>query len=103
MCDWPYYLLLEVDQLQFLATYYSSLGAPTVTLQKLMFGDVFLCSGQSNMASVQIQVMPNATAIVRHATELQDGMRIFTVGNIPGYAKTQSNMPLNQLQTNGHP
>ena len=80
----------------------SSLGGPSVTLAALMLGDVFLCSGQSNMASVHIGAMHNASAIVQAAVDLQDGLRLFTAGSIPGYAKTQSHVPLNHLQRNGH-
>jgi len=72
-------------------------GASVVTLAGLLLGDVFLCSGQSNMASVHVGAMRNATAIARAAASLQTGLRIFTSGNIPGYAPTQSPVPLNNL------
>ena len=83
--------------------FHSSMGGSPVTLAALMIGDLFVCSGQSNMASVHISAMDNASAIVQAAVDFQDGLRLFTAGTIPGYAKTQSHVPLNHLQKNGHP
>lgn len=37
-------------------------GLENVTLRDVYFGDVWLCSGQSNMAMTVLQVSPHGTA-----------------------------------------
>lgn len=37
-------------------------GSENVTLQDIYFGDVWLCSGQSNMAMTVLQVSPHSMA-----------------------------------------
>lgn len=72
-------------------TFTSSLGSPSTTLAFLLIGDVYLCAGQSNMGSVQIQAMWNVTDIVSQAAAFSAGLRLFQVdGN------TESAFPLMQ-------
>ena len=79
----------EASLAPFNLTFTSSAGGPAdaVELNSLLLGDVFLCAGQSNMASVQVQALHNASDVVAAAAApaLQNGLRIFTAGTIPGY------------------
>ena len=55
---------------------------PPLELRDVLFGDVFLCSGQSNMQYTphSMNGMNNLTAEVAAADGYADGVRIFTVG-----------------------
>lgn len=72
----------------------SSVG-DSVILSNLLLGDVFFCSGQSNMGAVTVAAMANASAMVQEAAGF-DLIRIFQVsGNL------QSPTPLSQWPTSG--
>lgn len=72
----------------------SSVG-DSATLSNLLIGDVFFCSGQSNMGAVTVAAMANASAMVQEAAGL-DLLRIFQVsGNL------QSSTPLAEWPTDG--
>ena len=70
-------------------TFTSSLGSPSTTLASLLIGDVFFCSGQSNMGAVQIQAMWNVSDIVSQAAAFSAGLRLFQVDG-----HTESAVPL---------
>lgn len=75
-------------------TFTSSAG-DAITLSNLLIGDVFLCSGQSNMGAVTVAAMANATDMVQQALQF-DKLRIFQVsGNV------QSDEPLSEWPTSG--
>ena len=54
----------------------------TTTLVDVLFGEVFLCGGQSNMA-YSVSGMTNSTAVAANADQYShtNGIRIFTVGD----------------------
>ena len=52
-----------------------------ITLERVLFGDVYLCSGQSNMQFTPRNGMNNLTAEIMAADAYGDGIRLFTVGN----------------------
>jgi len=54
----------------------------SVTLTDLLIGDVFFCSGQSNMGAVTVAAMANASAMVQQAADFAL-LRIFQVGTRP--------------------
>ena len=72
-------------------------GTP-LTLDNILIGEVWICSGQSNM---QTPVMGNPGQPVEHSTETildapqQKGIRLFTVKRVP------SATPLDDCQTDG--
>ena len=72
----------------------SCTGAPPLQLADVVFGDVFLCGGQSNMQYTphSMNGMNNLTAEVAAADSYADGIKFFTVGmetfcNAPGGTK----------------
>jgi sialate O-acetylesterase len=70
----------------------ASAGSDTVTLSNVLFGDVYICSGQSNMQFTVPQAL-NASAEIEAANGFPS-IRVMTVGQ-----GTTSNEPLSQLAT----
>lgn len=57
----------------------TSSAGDSVVLTDLLIGDVFFCSGQSNMGAVTVAAMANASAMVQQAADFAL-LRIFQVG-----------------------
>jgi sialate O-acetylesterase len=58
----------------------ASAGQATIVLRRLLFGEVWICSGQSNM--VRPVNWANASALeIKHAAEYDDKIRLFMVCN----------------------
>jgi sialate O-acetylesterase len=55
-------------------------GAGTVMLSKVLWGDVILCSGQSNMG-VPTSYILNSTAVIAAAAELTRSVRLIRVAS----------------------
>jgi len=72
-------------------TFKSSSGE-TTSLKDVLFGDVFICGGQSNM-QFAMGAITNAS-VEKQLANNYPTIRLFTVGQ-----KTKSNTPLNDLQT----
>lgn len=70
----------------------SSTGEPSITITNVLFGDLYLCGGQSNMV-FSVPSMTNASAEIQRANDYPN-IRIFTVGQ-----KTSSKTPLSNLVT----
>lgn len=64
----------------------------TVSLQRVLFGDVYVCSGQSNMEMVVSQTF-NASEAIENAENFPN-IRLFTVGQ-----GTTSTTPLSEFNT----
>ena len=62
------------------------------TLQNVLFGDVYICGGQSNM-EFTMGGQVNGTQLVQEATEHYQHLRVVTIG-----CYTQSDVPLPDLQ-----
>ena len=63
----------------------------TITLQNILFGDVWLCSGQTNM-EFPLYEMFNASREIENADKYPK-IRLFTVG------RAQSSLPLQDVET----
>ena len=61
-------------------------------MENVLFGDVYLCGGQSNM-QFSVPAITNSTEEIKRAAEYAS-IRLFTVGQ-----KTSSKVPLDDLQT----
>jgi len=81
----------KASEVPFDLTFTSSNSGESITLYALLVGDVWLCSGQSNMASVQIKDMWNVTDIVTAASAVSRTLRLFVVNG-----NTQSQTPLQE-------
>jgi len=71
---------------------FSASSGETASLKDVLFGDVYICGGQSNM-KFPLPFAENATAEIQKANNYPN-IRLFTVGQ-----KTQSTTPLIDLQT----
>mmetsp|Transcript_20487 Transcript_20487/g.62479 ORF Transcript_20487/g.62479 Transcript_20487/m.62479 type:complete len:609 (-) Transcript_20487:572-2398(-) len=81
-----------------------STDGSNVLLRDVLFGDVYLCSGQSNMQYTPRSVsgMNNMSAEIASADALSDQIRIFTVGQDtmcgdPDAGKTDCSQPFEKL------
>ena len=72
-------------------TFHAATGE-TASMDNVLFGDVYLCGGQSNM-QFAMTVITNASSEAARADSYPD-IRIFTVGQ-----GTSSTMPIDDLQT----
>lgn len=77
-------------------TFTSSTGEPPLTLANVLFGDVYICSGQSNM-QFSVPAMTNSSAEANRANDYP-AIRLFTVGQ-----GTSSKTPLTDLKTVSQP
>ena len=69
-------------------------GAGTVTLSRCLWGDVILCSGQSNM-DIPTSYILNSTAVIAEAEGLERSVRLLRVASGDGQATTpQTNVTL---------
>ena len=64
----------------------------TITLDDVLFGNIFICSGQSNMALTVVATL-NATAEAAASASYGDTLRIFQVLDDPAYANVTAPQP----------
>lgn len=76
-------------------TFVNSYDTTTITLTNILIGEVFLCSGQSNMG-LPVNVLWNITEVVKDAAVNYPYLRLYQA---PG--NTDSSYPLNEFPTDG--
>jgi sialate O-acetylesterase len=67
----------------------SSSSGATLTLSDIVFGDLFVCSGQSNM-ELSVADTVNTTATVAASSAYAAMLRIFQVATMPQYPNTST-------------
>jgi hypothetical protein len=74
----------------------SSSSSPSITLEDVLFGETYVCSGQSNM-QLNVRQTNNSAWEIARAASLSDNFRIMQVADLPNY---QNKSHASEPQTN---